>query len=101
MELGPEGVAGCVRDAGIGFMYAPHYHPAMRMLRGVRGELKVAGGGGGGGWREAQGGCGALSLSCLAMSVGVQVGDGGWDGGVRVWVRAWWHLAVVSCACDL
>jgi len=41
VELGPEGVAGCVREAGIGFMYAPTYHPAMRMLRGVRGALKV------------------------------------------------------------
>ena len=30
IDLGPAGVAACVREAGIGFMFAPRYHPAMR-----------------------------------------------------------------------
>ena len=30
IELTPEGVARCIRDAGIGFMFAPAHHPAMK-----------------------------------------------------------------------
>src|SRR4030088_3258885 len=30
IELAPEGVARCIRDAGIGFMFAPAHHPAMK-----------------------------------------------------------------------
>lgn len=41
IELGPEGVGKCIEEAGVGFMYAPTYHPAMRMLRPVRSALKV------------------------------------------------------------
>jgi anthranilate phosphoribosyltransferase len=49
MDLGPEGVAACIDQAGLGFMYAPRYHPAMGKLRPVRTALKVVGWGGGGG----------------------------------------------------
>ena len=31
IELGPEGVGACVRDVGVGFMFAPRYHPAMKV----------------------------------------------------------------------
>jgi anthranilate phosphoribosyltransferase len=41
MELGPEGVAECVDSAGIGFMYAPRYSPAMARVRPVRSALGV------------------------------------------------------------
>jgi anthranilate phosphoribosyltransferase len=41
IELGPDGVARCVRDAGIGFCLAPRYHPAMRFLGPARKELGV------------------------------------------------------------
>src|SRR6195256_6221585 len=30
IELAPEGVARCIQDAGIGFMFAPAHHPAMK-----------------------------------------------------------------------
>src|ERR1700761_941256 len=30
IELSPEAVARCIRDAGIGFMFAPAHHPAMK-----------------------------------------------------------------------
>lgn len=42
IDLGPEGVAQCVREAGIGFCFAPRYHPAMRHAIPVRRELGVA-----------------------------------------------------------
>ena len=32
IELGPDGVARCVDEAGIGFCFAPRYHPAMRFV---------------------------------------------------------------------
>lgn len=41
IDLGPEGVAASVRESGVGFMYAPRYHPAMKAVRPVRGALKV------------------------------------------------------------
>ena len=31
IELGPEGVGACVREVGVGFMFAPRYHPAMKV----------------------------------------------------------------------
>nr|XP_029124384.1 anthranilate phosphoribosyltransferase, chloroplastic isoform X3 [Elaeis guineensis] len=40
IELGPE-VKRCVKEAGIGFMMAPNYHPAMKVVRPVRKRLKV------------------------------------------------------------
>jgi anthranilate phosphoribosyltransferase len=41
IELGPEGVATCVDEAGVGFCFAPRYHPAMRFLGPARRELAV------------------------------------------------------------
>ena len=41
VELGPEGVARCIREAGVGFMMAPRYHPAMAAVVPVRRSLKV------------------------------------------------------------
>jgi anthranilate phosphoribosyltransferase len=41
IDLGPDGVAQCVADAGIGFCFAPRYHPAMRFAGPARGELGV------------------------------------------------------------
>ena len=36
---GPECVARCIREAGIGFMFAPGYHPAMKYVQPVRKAL--------------------------------------------------------------
>jgi anthranilate phosphoribosyltransferase len=41
IELGPVGVARCVKEAGVGFCLAPRYHPAMRFLGPARKELGV------------------------------------------------------------
>ena len=41
IELGPEGVARCVRQAGMGFCFAQRFHPAMRFIGPVRKELGV------------------------------------------------------------
>jgi anthranilate phosphoribosyltransferase len=41
IDLGPAGVARCVTEAGIGFCFAPRYHPAMRHSVPVRRELGV------------------------------------------------------------
>jgi anthranilate phosphoribosyltransferase len=41
IDLGPAGVATCIREAGIGFCFAPRYHPAMRHAVPVRRELGV------------------------------------------------------------
>lgn len=40
-ELGPEGVAACVEEAGMGFCFAPRFHPAMRHAGPTRRELGV------------------------------------------------------------
>jgi anthranilate phosphoribosyltransferase len=39
IELTAEGVARCIRDAGIGFMFAPAHHPAMKNVGPTRVEL--------------------------------------------------------------
>ncbi len=39
LALDPEGIARCIREAGIGFMFAPSHHPAMRHVGPVRVEL--------------------------------------------------------------
>jgi anthranilate phosphoribosyltransferase len=39
VDLGPEGVARCVREAGIGFCFAQRFHPAMRFAAPIRREL--------------------------------------------------------------
>ena len=41
IDLGPEGVARCVREVGIGFCFAQRFHPAMRFAAPVRRELGV------------------------------------------------------------
>jgi anthranilate phosphoribosyltransferase len=41
IDLGPEGVARCVDEAGIGFCFAPRFHAAMRHAIPVRRELGV------------------------------------------------------------
>ena len=42
IDLGPSGVARCVEEAGMGFCFAPRFHPAMRHAAPVRSELGVA-----------------------------------------------------------
>ena len=42
IDLGPAGVARCVHEAGIGFCFAPRFHPAMRFAGPPRRELGVA-----------------------------------------------------------
>ena len=41
IELQPAQVAACLHDTGIGFMYAPLHHPAMKVVAPVRRELGV------------------------------------------------------------
>jgi anthranilate phosphoribosyltransferase len=41
IDLGPTGVAACVREVGIGFMFAPRFHPAMRHAGPVRREIGI------------------------------------------------------------
>jgi anthranilate phosphoribosyltransferase len=41
IDLGPEGVAACIGEAGIGFCLAPRFHPAMRHAGPPRRELGV------------------------------------------------------------
>jgi anthranilate phosphoribosyltransferase len=41
IDLGPEAVAGCIEDAGFGFMFAPAHHQATRFVIPVRRELAV------------------------------------------------------------
>ena len=41
IDLGPAGVARCVAEAGMGFCFAPHFHPGMRHAGPVRRELRV------------------------------------------------------------
>ncbi|MBN9461597.1 MAG: anthranilate phosphoribosyltransferase [Burkholderiales bacterium] len=39
--LDPERVAECIRETGVGFMFAPNHHPAMKNVAAVRRELGV------------------------------------------------------------
>ncbi len=41
IDLGPAGVARCIEEAGMGFCFAPRFHPAMRHAGPVRRELGV------------------------------------------------------------
>jgi anthranilate phosphoribosyltransferase len=41
IDLGPEEVAACIEEAGIGFCFAPRFHPAMRHAGPPRRELGV------------------------------------------------------------
>jgi len=42
IDLGPQGVARCVEEVGMGFCFAPRFHPAMRNAAPVRAQLGVA-----------------------------------------------------------
>ncbi|MBI3973265.1 MAG: anthranilate phosphoribosyltransferase [Chloroflexi bacterium] len=39
--LGPDGVARCIEQTGIGFMFAPAYHPAMKFAAPLRREIGI------------------------------------------------------------
>jgi anthranilate phosphoribosyltransferase len=41
IELGPKAVAQCVETAGIGFMFAPNFHPAMKYATAPRREIGI------------------------------------------------------------
>jgi anthranilate phosphoribosyltransferase len=41
VELGKEGVEQCLREAGIAFIFAPYFHPAMKHVMPVRRKLGV------------------------------------------------------------
>lgn len=42
IDLGPAQVARCVAETGIGFCFAPVFHPAMRHAAGVRREIGIS-----------------------------------------------------------
>jgi anthranilate phosphoribosyltransferase len=41
INLSPERIAQCIEETGIGFMFAPNHHPAMKNVAPVRKELGV------------------------------------------------------------
>ena len=41
VDLGPAGVARCIDEVGMGFCFAPRFHPAMRFAGPVRKELGI------------------------------------------------------------
>jgi anthranilate phosphoribosyltransferase len=41
MSMSPEQVADCIRKTGIGFMFAPNHHPAMKNVAPIRKEMGV------------------------------------------------------------
>ena len=41
IDLGPQQVAACIQATGMGFMFAPNHHPAMKNVAPVRKELGV------------------------------------------------------------
>ena len=41
IELSPEAVARCINEVGVGFMFAPAFHPAMRHAAPVRREIGI------------------------------------------------------------
>mgnify|MGYP001382178701 FL=1 len=41
IELSPEAVAACINEVGVGFMFAPAFHPAMRYAGPVRREIGI------------------------------------------------------------
>lgn len=43
IDLPPEGFRHCLETAGIGFLFAPNYHPAFKAVAGVRKQLAAAG----------------------------------------------------------
>ena len=41
IDLQPKGVAACIQEVGIGFMFAQVFHPAMRHAAGPRREIRI------------------------------------------------------------
>ena len=41
IDLGPQEVARCIDEVGMGFLFAPHFHPAMKHAAPVRREMGV------------------------------------------------------------
>ncbi len=41
VDLGPEAVTRCIQEVGIGFIFAPRFHPAMRHAAPVRREIGI------------------------------------------------------------
>jgi anthranilate phosphoribosyltransferase len=41
INLSPEAIAKCIADVGVGFMFAPNHHPAMKNVAPVRKELGI------------------------------------------------------------
>ena len=41
INLSPEAIAKCIEEVGVGFMFAPNHHPAMKNVAPVRKELGV------------------------------------------------------------
>ncbi len=41
LTLSPQAIAQCIEDTGIGFMFAPNHHPAMKNVAPVRKELGI------------------------------------------------------------
>jgi anthranilate phosphoribosyltransferase len=41
IDLSPSGVERCINDVGIGFMFAPLFHPAMRFAAPIRREIGI------------------------------------------------------------
>ncbi len=40
IDPGPEVVGQCIKEAGVGFMFAPKFHPAMKYVQPIRKELE-------------------------------------------------------------
>lgn len=43
IELGPDGFRKCVKECGVGFLFAPNYHPAFKAVAPVRAALSKQG----------------------------------------------------------
>ena len=41
LHLSPEAIAQCIEEVGVGFMFAPNHHPAMKHVAPIRKELGV------------------------------------------------------------
>lgn len=41
LDLAPQGISKCIHEAGIGFMFAPNHHPAMRFVGPTRAEMGI------------------------------------------------------------
>jgi anthranilate phosphoribosyltransferase len=41
LAMDPDGVCRCIEEVGIGFLYAPGFHPAMKRVMGARKELGI------------------------------------------------------------